>query len=433
MEQAIYNTFIQYSGMTCFALAIIHIFMAGQFDKISYLYPKDSAWNGFFHILAEIEVVFGIWAGIFLTIFYINSGFEPMYEYLTTRNYNEPVFIFIIMIVAATRPILKTVTNIVNYAGDKLTTWFRLPGAVGVYFILLAIVPILGSLITEPAAITLAALILSDKIFSQEISKKLKYATLATLFVNISIGGTLTNFAAPPVLMVANVWEWTNSYMFYNFGWKAALACVVNTLIVIIMFRKELGYIQIDAPRKESEYEKIPVFVVGMHFVLLAAIVIAGHYPALLIGLFIIFLGLCVKVYRRYQDRIIYEQAFLVAFFLAGLVILGGMQAWWLKPLLMNMSNVEIMFGAIGLGAFTDNAAITYLGSLVPNLSEEFKQALVTGAVCGGGLTVIANAPNPAAVNILKKDLENHAVEPLTLFKFAIIPTLVALGFMSLL
>ena len=244
--------------------------------------------------MAEIEVVFGIWAGIFLTIFYINSGFEPMYEYLTTRNYNEPVFIFIIMIVAATRPILKTVTNIVNYAGDKLTTWFRLPGAVGVYFILLAIVPILGSLITEPAAITLAALILSDKIFSQEISKKLKYATLATLFVNISIGGTLTNFAAPPVLMVANVWEWTNSYMFSNFGWKAALACVVNTLIVIIMFRKELGGIQIDAPRKESEYEKIPVFVVGMHFVLLAAIVIAGHYPALLIGLFIIFLGLCV-------------------------------------------------------------------------------------------------------------------------------------------
>jgi hypothetical protein len=53
-------------------------------------------------------------------------------------------------------------------------------------------------------------------------------------------------------------------------------------------------------------------------------------------------------------------------------------------------------FGATALTAITDNAALTYLGSLVEGVSDQLKYALVAGAVSGGGLTVIANAPNPA-------------------------------------
>lgn len=419
---------LQIAGSICFFLAIAHIFSAKQFEKISHLFHKDSAWNGLFHILAELEVVFGIWATVYLGLHVYFQGFGNMLEYLHSRNFTEAVFVFVIMIVAATRPVLKTVTDVVNFVAEKITNIFGIPGLIGFYFIVVGVVPILGSFITEPAAITLAALMLSVKLYSKEISKKLKYVTLATLFVNVSVGGTLTNFAAPPVLMVATTWEWSNLFMFTNFGWKAIIACFVNTGLAIALCYKELAAIPVEPSRKESEYEKIPKFVVAMHFMLLGLIVAAAHYPALLIGLFIFFLGMCVKVYRRYQDRIIYEQAFLVAFFLAGLVILGGMQAWWLQPVLMSMTPTQVMFGAVGLGAFTDNAAITYLGSLVVGLTAAFQYLLVAGAVSGGGMTVIANAPNPAAVNILKKDFENHAVEPLTLAKYALAPTLIALS-----
>jgi hypothetical protein len=56
-------------------------------------------------------------------------------------------------------------------------------------FVSLSIVPLLGSFITEPAAMTLAALMLRDTLFSRA-SARLKYAALGVLFVNVSIGGS---------------------------------------------------------------------------------------------------------------------------------------------------------------------------------------------------------------------------------------------------
>ena len=99
------------------------------------------------------------------------------------------------------------------------------------------LVPLLGSFITEPAGMTLAALILTDCLFSRGISARLKYATLGVLFVNISIGGTLTPFAAPPVLTVAGKWGWDINYMMAAFGWKAAIAVIVNALGAALVFR----------------------------------------------------------------------------------------------------------------------------------------------------------------------------------------------------
>ncbi len=78
------------------------------------------------------------------------------------------------------------------------------------------------------------------------------------------------------------------------------------------------------------------------------------------------------------------------------------------------------------LTAITDNAALTYLGSLVQGLTQEFKVALVAGAVTGGGLTVIANAPNPAGVAILRGSFEENAIHPLGLLVAALALTLVA-------
>lgn len=418
---------IEIIATVCFFFAVVHIFSVSGFEALANKYLHDDPRHDFFHLLAEIETVFGIWAIIFAIIFYITEGFQPMYDYVSGRNYTEGLFVLVVMVIAATRPVLKAVTGVVMMLARLLSKIPGVNGSVALYFVVVALVPILGSFITEPAAITLAALILFKQLYSKEISKKLKYATIATLFVNVSIGGTLTNFAAPPVLMVAGTWEWSTSFMFTNLGWKAMIACVVSTLLMIAIFYKELAAIEMEEAKKEAEYEKIPLFVTLLHFVFLGMVVAVGHYPVLFLPIFIVFLGICTNVYRRYQDQIILPQALLVCLFLCGLVVLGGMQTWWLEPVLMGLSNTQVVFGAIGLGAFTDNAAITYLGSQVPNLSDEFKYALVYGAVAGGGMTVIANAPNPAAVNILKPSFENQSIKPVSLALWAVPATAIAL------
>ena len=269
---------------------------------------------------------------------------------------------------------------------------------------------------------TLAALILGNSFFSRGISSRLKYVTLGVLFVNISIGGTLTPFAAPPVLMVAGKWGWDISFMMSMFGWKVAIAVAINSLGATLLFRKELGQL---SPGNTDNNEPVPPLLILVHLAFLAGIVIFAHHPAIFMGLFLFFLGVATA-YQHHQDRLILREGLLVAFFLAGLVVLGGQQQWWLQPLLMSMSNNAVFIGTTVLTALTDNAALTYLGSLVTGLSDEFKYALVAGAVTGGGLTIIANAPNPAGISILRKYFDEKAVHPLKLFLAALPPTIVA-------
>jgi hypothetical protein len=158
----------------------------------------------------------------------------------------------------------------------------------------------------------------------------------------------------------------------------------------------------------------------------LVLVVLFAHHPIVFMSVFLFFLGF-TTAYQQYQNPLILREALLVAFFLAGLVVLGGQQQWWLQPLLMDMDDHAVYFGATVLTAVTDNAALTYLGSLVEGLTEEFKVALVAGAVTGGGLTVIANAPNPAGFAILKHKFDEHSIQPLGLLIAALPPTLVAI------
>jgi len=143
---------------------------------------------------------------------------------------------------------------------------------------------------------------------------------------------------------------------------------------------------------------------------------------------FMLFLGL-VTATREHQDNLKLREGLLVGFFLAGLVTLGSLQSWWLQPLIAGMDGVTLFLGATGLTAITDNAALTYLGSLVESITPDLKYALVAGAVTGGGLTVIANAPNPAGVGILQNSaaFRGEGISPLGLFLGALGPTLVAL------
>jgi predicted cation transporter len=401
-----------------FFIAIIHTFLVSKFEHIAHQKLKHSISANIWHYFAEVEVVFGFWALIFVIIFACMNGGESAITYVNSLNYTEPTFVFVIMCMAATRPVILLAEKVIQFFARFLPFSEKM----SFYLSALIIGPLLGSFITEPAAMTVTALILLEAFYKESVSLKFKYATMALLFVNVSIGGTLTHFAAPPVLMVASKWGWGTLYMLEHFGYKSVLAIIISTLLYAFMFKKELeGNVKV---KKAKVGYLVPAWwKIIVHVLFLFLVVYTAHYPKVFIGIFCFFLGF-MKVTENYQDELKIKTAFLVAFFLAGLVTLGSMQAWWLQPLLTKMSDLVLFLGATSLTAITDNAALTYLGSLV-ELSDASKYSLVAGAVAGGGLTVIANAPNPAGFGILKDTFGKDGINPIRLFLYAVVPTII--------
>ncbi|QDT56657.1 hypothetical protein Pan44_47140 [Caulifigura coniformis] len=403
-----------------FALAVLHTFSVKHFAHWAHKYPRGSVAENLLHFLAETEVVFGLWAAaLFAGIAAIEGSVGAAVHYIEGLNFNEPKFVLAVMVVAATRPIVALGERILNGVARLLP----FGSSVAFYVTALALGPLLGSFITEPAAMTLLAIVLKRRYFDRDISPQFAYATLGLLFVNVSVGGTLTHFAAPPVLMVAKTWNWDTPFMLTHFGWRAAICCVLSTGIVAFVFRRQLAGIQYVA----GDQRYVPVWLTVLHVAFLAAIVFFAHHPDVCFGVLMLFLGLTTAT-REYQDNLKLREALLVGFFLAGLVTLGSLQAYWLKPLIAGLDGSLLFFGATALTAITDNAALTYLGSLVEGIGPDLQYALVAGAVSGGGLTVIANAPNPAGVGILQsaKTFGGHGISPLGLFAGAVFPTLVA-------
>jgi hypothetical protein len=400
-----------------FAIAVLHTFSTKFFAHLAHLQPRHA---GLWHLMAEVEVVFGFWAFVLVGSLFWLSGRDAAVKYLESCNFTEPMFVFVIMVIAASRPILNLVITIVWL----LAALIPIPRTVAVYFLCMSVVPLLGSFITEPAAMTLAALMLRDRYFQQDLSNRLKYATLGFLFVNVSIGGTLTHFAAPPVLMVAAKWQWDTWFMVSHFGWKAAVAVILNAAVLTWIFRKELS--TKGSSRGSDERAVVPTAVAAIHVVFMVGVVVFAHHPVVFMGFFLFFLGY-TEAYKAHQNKLILREGLLVAFFLAGLVVLGGLQQWWLQKALTGVEPRALYFIATALTAITDNAALTYLASLVEGVSAEFKYAIVAGAVTGGGLTIIANAPNPAGVAILKSSFDDEAISPLGLFLAALGPTCVAI------
>lgn len=418
---------IEILASVLFAIAVLHTFCVKKFAHWAHQSPAGSAREQFLHFLAETEVVFGLWAAaLFLGIVIARRSATEASAYIDGLNFTEPKFVFAIMVVAATRPVVKLAEFLISLASRALPV----REALSFYLAALILGPLLGSFITEPAAMTLLALVLKRRYFDQGISRKLAYATLGLLFVNVSIGGTLTHFAAPPVLMVAGKWNWDTTFMLTHFGWRAAAACLASTAMVAFWFRRELAVL----PPVRDESASVPTWLTVAHLATLGLVVAFAHHPDVFFGVFVLFLGL-VTATHKYQDALKLREGLLVGFFLAGLVTLGSLQAYWLKPLIERLNSHALFFGATGLTALTDNAALTYLGSLVEGISGELKYALVAGAVTGGGLTVIANAPNPAGVSILQsaKVFGGEGISPLGLFLGALFPTGVAVVFFWLL
>jgi hypothetical protein len=384
----------------------------GQPDEVSF-------WGQILHFFGEVEAVFGIWAVVLGGAIIWAKGVDTAVGYIAhTVNYTEPMFVVIIMALASTRPVMRLAERclhaVASLGGGRPVAW---------WFSILTIAPLLGSFITEPAAMTIAAILLGKQFYDLKPSPKLMYATLGLLFVNISIGGTLTHFAAPPVLMVAAAWGWDMKYMFMHFGWHAIAGIVISNVVYFLVFRKELLALKPADRSTERVEEPIPVWVTLVHLAFLGFTVWAAHYPVLFIAGFLFFLAFA-KATAHHQSRVELRGPLLVGFFLGGLVVHGGLQGWWIQPVLGSLGETSLFAGATILTAFNDNALITYLATLVPGFSEELKYAVVAGAVTGGGLTVIANAPNPAGQSILQRYFP-EGVSPLGLFLGALVPTLV--------
>jgi hypothetical protein len=407
---------IEITAAVIFAIAVLHTFSTSYFEHLAKRQPNHA---GLWHLLGEVEAVFGFWAMVLLIFMAVTAGSHAAMDYFEGRNFTEPAFVFVIMVIAASRPVI-------DFAGALLLWLSRMlpvPAPMAYYFTVLSIGPLLGSFITEPAAMTLSALLLRERFLKREAPNAFKYATLGVLFVNVSIGGTLTPFAAPPVLMVAERWGFDMMFMLTTFGWKAAVAVFINAAAVTILFRDYLkGVPTISEALARLD---VPRWVVAVHLAFLTAVVVFVHHPLVFIAAFLFFLGF-TEAYKKFQSRLLLREGLMVAFFLAGLVVLGGLQKWWLQPALSGMSPQMLYWGATALTAITDNAALTYLGSLVDGVTPEFKYALVAGAVTGGGMTVIANAPNPAGFAILKSSFEDNTISALWLATAALLPTLVA-------
>lgn len=398
-----------------FALALLHTFSVKHFERAAAHSPRHA---GLFHLLGEVEVVFGFWAIVLIACMTLVGGSKEAIAYAESRNYTEPLFVFVVMVIAASRPILHAVESSLRAVAHLSP----LPTPLVRAWLSLAIVPLLGSLITEPAAMTIAALMLAPQLFQQHVPERVKYLALGVLFVNVSIGGTLTSYAAPPVLMVASTWNWDSTFMLLNFGWKAALVVLINATIATFAARNHL---RTATDESSAPASTIPAVIVLVHLLFLAGVVIFAHHPIVFLGLFLMFLGF-TQAYEAHQSPLIIREALLVSFFLAGLVLLGGMQRWWLQPIVSSLEPLALFGGALGLTAITDNAALTYLGSLISGISDEAKYMLVAGAVAGGGLTVIANAPNPAGVALLKRGFADETIGAGGLLLGAAVPTLLA-------
>lgn len=420
-------TAVELLGAIFFGLAVIHTFMVGRILQWAHHFPKNSLWNNVLHLLGEIEAVFAIWASLFMTIYIFIDGWTSAIAYQNSLNFVEPFFIFAIMVVCSTRPILSAARQGILFISSAIQKVFRTPAVLTDLFVVLIVGPLSGSFITEPAAMTVTAFMLNSML--QKETNKLIYALIAVLFVNVSIGGALTPFAAPPILMVASKWNWDFTFILTHFGWKSAIAVVINTVALILFFRREFAQNCITLKEVEKRLAgsqaEIPWPVTLIHLIFLAGIVVTGHHQNAFLGIFLLFLGVAT-VTSRYQDALRLKESLLVSMFLGGIIQFGAFQKWWLAPLLGSMGDLLLFKGAVGLTAITDNAALTYLGSQVEGLSDSSKYALVAGAIAGGGLTIIANAPNAAGYSILSHKFPG-GIKPLNLLIAALAPTAVAI------
>lgn len=414
-----------------FLTAICHTLLANHFtslsQKVALTHQKKgkggvSLLSEVLHFLGEVEVIFGLWVIpllIGVTFFY---GFDDVITYLGARTYVEPLFIVVIMSLCSTRPIVA----IAEKGLLGIARLFR-GGAKAEWLVILTISPILGSIITEVAAMAIAALLLKEHIYRHNPSRKLAYGTLGLLFVNLSVGAILTNFAAPPALTLARCWKWELGDFFSLFGWRILFGIGLVNLLYFLFLRRDLEALNAPVHRSSISGEaKIPIWVSASHLAFLLWTIAMSAYPPLFLGGYFLFLGF-YQATRHHQWKLNLRSPLLVGLFLAGLEIHGGFQGWWIEPLLGDIGFGPLLLSSTFISAFNENTLVAHLACLLEKLPLSLKYAMASGLVAGGGLTVIAHAPNPVGQALLAPHFPK-GVSPWHLFLSALGATLVFLA-----
>jgi len=407
---------IQVIAFLLFVIAISHTFVTSFFEKLSHK-RKHSHPNlaKFYHLLSEVEVVFGIYGFLLFIAMLLVEDLSFFKVYFNNLKFTEPKFVFAMMLMSGTSPILSVSKNILI----KISNLLPFDQRKSFFFVVMTLGPLLGSFITEPAAMTVTALILYETFYQETLTKNFKFGLLALLLVNISIGGTLTSFAAPPVVMVAHAWALDSKMLLLNLGYKAIMAILISNFIFSLMFKSDLkGIFKGHVAKKE-----VPKGIIFTNLIFLALLVLVSHVDDLIILILILFLGFYM-IYKEHFDDLKIKESLMVGFFLSSLIFIGNIQSFWIKEVIHSLNDFGLFVGATLLTGITDNALLTYLGSLSP-MTESMKWSLLAGAVTGGGLTVIANAPNLIAVSLFKDKFIPEGVNPVKLLIAALIPTLV--------
>lgn len=435
--------------------AIIHTFLAGRFERYSHklalrykeklketnfrvMHPEErlpvSFASAIFHFLGEVEAVFGIWIIPFMFVCWKYYSFEDFSGLLELRlllhgahvrdDYHDHRLFPPHLQAGGIRSQLRRQTwkifarGLVDFRDDPCPP---------------ARLPDYGTCRHDDRRPDP-----EQEVLRPQAEEDPDVCNAGAAFCEYFHRGHPDAFCRPPVVMVAEKWDWGLAHMIQHFGWKAVSAIIISNLAYFFLFRKEFARLAAQqrefnefddaVPQSwEDRNDKIPAWVTLAHVCFLTWTVLFAHEPVMFIGSFLFFIGFTVAT-PQYQNQMSLRVPMMVGFFLAGLVILGGVQAWWLEPVLTRLGDYA-MIGATLLTAFNDNAAVTFLASTVPNLPEAVKYSVVAGAVTGGGLTVIANAPNPAGQAILGKYFKG--INPLWLFAWAAFPTAIVFIFFT--
>jgi hypothetical protein len=96
---------VEYVATFCFVAAVVHTFFTRWFADQAAKFREGSLMENLLHYMAEVEVVFGLWAIPFLGFLILRDNLDAAVKYLETVNFTEPVFVFVIMTMAATKPL----------------------------------------------------------------------------------------------------------------------------------------------------------------------------------------------------------------------------------------------------------------------------------------------------------------------------------------
>lgn len=345
--------------------------------------------------LSETEVVFGLWVIpqlIAMTYFY---NWNHVLEFLDGLHFVEPLYVATVLIVILSRPIEEIIEQTFGALSriDKgsCRIWWWLALTLG---------PLLGSVLKETSAMLISCAILADRFFTAKPSTRFKYVTFALLLVNVSLGGALTNFGSSSILMVRDTWGWTSSFVFNSFGIPVLLSIFTLNFIVYLFFRKELQKLELPI----SEYESgtpCQLWVKLAYVAILAWIIFHGNYPVVFIGTLVLFVGLHQAIFGK-KEELKLRPGIMIGFFLAGLIIHGTLQEWWVSPLFRHCSEQGLFPLSVVLSAFNQNALVTYMALHVQAFNDLDKYYIVAGSLLGGGLTLFGNSPNFAAFSILR-------------------------------